>query len=145
MQTSDERQVIRDAMTRLLSGDAIRSSGSLTIVALAEEAGVKRHLLTHRHTDLRDEFYDRVRAQGRSPHSEIKLRAEVEKLKKIVSNLREQNVALEAENALLRRMHNVLAVEKATAEEALRAIATGQVTSLFRSVQRDTGGPPVGP
>ena len=42
---------------RLLAGTPLRSNGSLTIVALADEAGVKRHLLTHRHTDLKDELY----------------------------------------------------------------------------------------
>ena len=39
----------------------------VTIVALAAEAGIKRHILTHRHTDLKEEFYARVRAQNRIP------------------------------------------------------------------------------
>ena len=59
-----ERRLIRDAMTRLLDGDPIRSDGKLTMKSLAAEAGLKRWYLTHKHTDLRDEFYDRVRVQG---------------------------------------------------------------------------------
>ena len=62
-----ERRLIRDAMARLLDGDPIRSDGKLTVKSLAAEAGLKRWYLTHKHTDLRDEFYDRVRAQGTTP------------------------------------------------------------------------------
>lgn len=132
MPVTDERQVIRDAMTRLLAGDAIRSNGALTIVSLAEEAGVKRHLLTHRHTDLRDEFYDRVRSQGQVPHSEIALRAQIMKLEKSLDKAREEKKRLRAENRLLRRMNNVLSVEKAAAEEALNALTTGSLVNIHR-------------
>jgi len=51
MPDTDQRQQIRDAMDRLLSGKPVRSDGALTVVALAEEADLKRHLLTHRHPD----------------------------------------------------------------------------------------------
>jgi hypothetical protein len=46
----------------------------LTIVALAVEAGVPRNALTQRHTDLKNEFYDKVRARGGTPDSEQRLR-----------------------------------------------------------------------
>lgn len=131
MPQPDERQVIRDAMDRLLNGAPIRSTGALNVVALAQEAGVKRHLLTHRHTDLRDEFYDRVRAQGHVPQSEVALRERVTTLEAAVTQLREDKTNLEAQVAYLRRINNVLEVEKATAEEALRATQTGKVTSIF--------------
>lgn len=130
--TVDERQIIRDAMLRLLDGKPIRSSGALTVVGLAEEAGVKRHLLTHRHTDLRDEFYDRVRGQGRVPHSETQLRAKINHLEDALEAARSKREELQAENALLWRMNNVLAVEKAAADEALRAVTSGSVSSIFR-------------
>lgn len=74
MTTGHERDQIRAAMTRLLEGTPARSDGALTGVALAAEAEVKRHVLTHRHTDLKDEFYARVRTQGHVPDSEVKLR-----------------------------------------------------------------------
>ena len=54
-------------MDRLLTGQPLRTAGALTIVELAQEADVKRHLLTHRHTDLKDEFNARVRAQQHVP------------------------------------------------------------------------------
>ncbi|MFV5998786.1 hypothetical protein ACNPQM_42285, partial [Streptomyces sp. NPDC056231] len=41
-QHQDERTRIREAMDRLLSGQAPASNGSLTVVALAAEAGVHR-------------------------------------------------------------------------------------------------------
>ena len=55
---SDEqvRRVIRDAMERLIAGKPLHSDGKLTVKSLAEEARVKRWVLTHRHTDLQDEF-----------------------------------------------------------------------------------------
>jgi len=48
---------ITAAIERLLAGTPLRSSGALDIVTLAEEAGVKRNKLTHKHTDLKDLFY----------------------------------------------------------------------------------------
>ena len=49
----DERAQIQAAMGRPLDGTPLRSDGKLTIVSLAAEVGVKRHILTHKHTDLR--------------------------------------------------------------------------------------------
>ena len=72
-----ERRLIRDAMARLLNGDPIRSDGKLTVKSLVAEAGLKRWYLTHRHTDLRDEFYDRVRAQGTTPAAMTTLYEEI--------------------------------------------------------------------
>jgi hypothetical protein len=62
-QHDDERTRIRSAMDRLLTGQATVSNGSLTVVALAIEAGVHRMALMKRHSDLRAEFYARVRAE----------------------------------------------------------------------------------
>jgi len=70
-----QRDQIRAAMDRLLAGTPLHSNGALTVVSLAVEASVKRHVLTHRHTDLKDEFYARVRAQGQVPASEKELRS----------------------------------------------------------------------
>jgi hypothetical protein len=77
MTTDRERGQIHAAMDRLLAGTPLRSDGALTVVSLAVEADVKRHVLTHRNTDLKDEFYARVRAQGRVPASEQELRDEL--------------------------------------------------------------------
>lgn len=107
----DERLLIRDAMDRLLTGQPVRSTGALTVVALAEEAGVKRHLLTHRHPDLKNEFYAKVKAQGAVPHSELVLRDQLADLQGKVETLKAERDTARAEAATLRRMNNVLAAE----------------------------------
>lgn len=45
--------------------------------SLAEEAGVKRWLLTHRHTDLQDEFRARIEAAGTEPAPMRQLREQI--------------------------------------------------------------------
>ncbi len=59
-QHPDERLVLREAMDRLLRGEPLHSDGKLTIKSLADEAQVKRWVLTHKHTDLQDEFRTRI-------------------------------------------------------------------------------------
>jgi len=107
----NERKNIRAAMNRLLAGTPLRSDGALTVLALAAEADVKRHVLTHRHTDLKDEFYARVRAQGQIPDSERKLRAELKKTKERLAELIEENKRQQAEIETFARVVNVLTVE----------------------------------
>ncbi|WP_307659159.1 hypothetical protein [Streptomyces sp. V1I1] len=63
----DERDRIRAAMDRIFDGTPERSNGALTIVALALALAIRRasrNALTQRHTDLKKEFYDKVRAPG---------------------------------------------------------------------------------
>lgn len=113
MTTPDERDQIRAAADRLLAGIPQRSNGALTIVSLAEEAGVKRHVLTHRHTDLKDEFNARVRAQGHTPESERKLRERLEKAEARLEALREENIELKVTNEGYARVVNLLTLENA--------------------------------
>jgi hypothetical protein len=108
---SDERQMIRDAIARLLAGDPIRSDGSLTIVSLAQESGVKRHFLTHKHKDLREEFYSRVSAQGHVPESEVRLRRDLEATKiRLERAVKELQVITQERDELL-RLNNLLGAE----------------------------------
>ncbi|MFE3163339.1 hypothetical protein [Streptomyces sp. NPDC059224] len=94
----DERTRIREAMNRLLNGQPTVSNGSLTIVALAAEAGVHRMALQKRHSDLKNEFYERVRKETQQvPEPERRLRETVAKLKKTLANK-------EAELAELRQL-----------------------------------------
>ncbi|MCX4586384.1 hypothetical protein [Streptomyces sp. NBC_01481] len=79
----DERDRIRAAVDRILQGTAQHSNGALTIVALAQGAGVPRNALTQRHLDLRNDFYAQVRARGQTPHSEIRMRQQIVKLKEL--------------------------------------------------------------
>ncbi|MGX1513818.1 hypothetical protein [Streptomyces collinus] len=111
MSLDKERENIRAAMDRLLAGTPLRSDGALTVLALAVEADVKRHVLTHRHTDLKDEFYARVRAQGKVPDSERKLREELKKTKERLAEVSEENKRQQAEIDMFARVVNVLTVE----------------------------------
>ncbi|WP_308402215.1 hypothetical protein [Streptomyces telluris] len=70
----DERDRIRAAINRILTDTPQHSNGALTIVALAIEAGVPRNALTQRHTDLKNEFYEQVRARGGASDVETQLR-----------------------------------------------------------------------
>jgi hypothetical protein len=81
MTDEQERQAITAAIERLLAGTPLRSSGALDVVTLAEEAGVKRNKLTHKHTDLKDRFSAERKARHGIPESEIKLREEIATLK----------------------------------------------------------------
>ena len=111
MTTDRERGQIHAAMDRLLAGTPLRSDGALTVVSLAVEADVKRHVLTHRHTDLKDEFYARVRAQGQVPASEQKLRDELEAAQQKLAEAREENRQLKASVEAFARIVNVLTAE----------------------------------
>ncbi|WP_246212512.1 hypothetical protein [Streptomyces abyssomicinicus] len=58
-----------------------------------------------------DEFYAKVRAQGRVPNSERKLRAELKKTKERLAELIEENQRQQAEIETFARVVNVLTVE----------------------------------
>jgi hypothetical protein len=62
-----ERDAIAGAAGRLLDGRPARSTGALTVVQLAAEAGVKRWVLTHKHRDLITDFQQRAREAGKLP------------------------------------------------------------------------------
>ena len=116
-----EREAIAATMDRLLAGTPLRSDDSLTIVALAAEADVKRHLLTRRHTDLEELFYARVRAQGSVPDSERKLRAQLARTRERLAEAQQEIRRLEADRAAFARAVNVLTLENG----ALREGASG--------------------
>ena len=107
----DERAEIQAAMGRLLDGTPLRSDGKLTIVSLAAEAGVKRHVLTHKHTDLKDLFYARIKAQQSVPAIEIALREQNAGLRRKLDDMRaERDEYKQAADALARAL-NVLTAE----------------------------------
>ena len=115
-----ERLIIRDAMKRLLDGEPIRSDdGKLTVKSLAIEAQVKRWLLTHKHTDLRDEFYEKVRLQNATPTAIRELREHITALEEAREDDR---VALRDADEEIERMARelaVLALENAQLRERL--------------------------
>ncbi|MCZ4098062.1 hypothetical protein [Streptomyces sp. H39-C1] len=120
-QHHDERTRIREAIDRLLSGQATVSNGSLTVVALAAEAGVHRMALLKRHADLKNEFYERVRTETTQvPEGETRLRKSVSKLKERVSDLTTENSGLKDRVAHLSLASAVLADRLRTAEDQAR-------------------------
>lgn len=129
-----DRDAIRAAIDRLLAGTPLRSNGSLTIVALADEANVKRHLLTHRHTDLKDDFYARVRARGHVPDNERKLRDDLTKALGRIRELVAERNQLQAENDALARIINVIKLENH--ELRLRTGRTSRLIALSSANDR---------
>jgi chromosome segregation ATPase len=137
----DERAEIEAAMDRLLDGIPLRSDGRLTIVSLAAEAGVKRHVLTHKHTDLKDRFYARVKAQDSVPASETALREQNNELRRKLDDMRaERDEYKQAADALARAL-NVVTIEND--ELRRKASRTGQLiaSSLLTPVTPDTSQP----
>lgn len=100
----EERERIRAAMERLFAGKSIRGEGRLTVVSLAEEAGVKRGALTHRHGDLRAEFYDRAAASNHIPLREVALLEKLADLKRQSNDKEIELARLRTEAALWARV-----------------------------------------
>jgi hypothetical protein len=98
-----ERSAITAAMDRLLHGTPTRSTGSLTVVQLAAEAGVKRWVLTHKHTDLRGEFQRRAQMASKLPPAFQHLEAKI-------TDLQADNQALRADNRRLRERNDIYAM-----------------------------------
>ncbi|WP_369394773.1 hypothetical protein AB5J72_50250 [Streptomyces sp. CG1] len=114
-------------MDRILGGTTERSNGRLTIVALAAEAGVPRNALTQRHTDLKNDFYDKVRARGATPDSEQRLRKQVRRFKELRAADAEEIARLKADVEAL-----VGALHQATAENQLLLQQLADRTAVLR-------------
>lgn len=107
----DERDRIRAAMDRILAGVPERSNGALTVVALAIEAGVPRNALTQRHTDLKNEFYQRIRERGGDNGDEARLRATIARLRQTIAGKNRELAQLRADVPALARVVNQLTLE----------------------------------
>lgn len=107
-----QRQQIRDAMDRLIAGTALHSDGKLTIKSLADEAQVKRWVLTHRHTDLQDEFRARIAdTTGEQPPALRKLHDAHLVATEKIQELRTEVSELKATLRQFERVVQVLALE----------------------------------
>lgn len=124
----DERARIRAAMERILAGAPQNSTGALTIVALAQEARVPRNALTQRHPDLRNEFYALVKQRGVTPDVEVRLRAEIARLKKTITNQNKELAQLRTDVPALVRAVNQITAENTDLREALEG-SSGNVVS----------------
>ncbi|MBS2545531.1 hypothetical protein KGQ19_01475 [Catenulispora sp. NL8] len=74
------RKAILAAMNRLLRHTPQRSTGRLSISQLAIEAGVKRWVLTHQHTDLKDLFQQQAGQQEARRSAALRSADEFEQL-----------------------------------------------------------------
>lgn len=106
-----ERTRIEAAADRLLRGAPIRSTGELTVVQLAAEAGVKRWILTHRHTDLTHNFQAAVKQFSSESPLIARWKTRVDKLEEELNKVRKDNAELQELNtAYARAIHNLDAI-----------------------------------
>jgi septal ring factor EnvC (AmiA/AmiB activator) len=110
-----ERDAIQAAASRLLAGTPTRSTGALTVLQLAAEAGVKRWVLTHKHPDLRQAFEEQRRATDHVPLA--------------FQNLSSKIADLEAANRRLRADNTELAERVNTYAQVIRELST-EIDSL---------------
>jgi len=104
----DERDRIRSAMDRTPAGAPERSNGALTVVGLAIEADVPRNALTQRHTDLKNEFYQRIKERGSPNEDEARLRATIARLRQTIAGKNKELAQLRADvPALVRVVHQL--------------------------------------
>lgn len=99
-------------MERLLKGSPLHSDGKLTVKSLADEAQVKRWLLTHRHTDLQDEFRAKVDQHGQVPEALQKLLDEKDGLQDRITRLSAELVVERETVKRLERVIHVLTLER---------------------------------
>jgi ribonuclease HI len=127
-----EVRAITEAMVRLLAGVPLRSDGQLTIKSLAEEAGLRRNKLTHKHTGLKDLFYALVRSQDHRPKIANQLQADNDLLRQKLADLRARHSQLKGQLARFARVIHVLEVENAQLREQRQA------SDAVRPLQRQT-------
>lgn len=106
-----ERDAIQAAMQRLLAGTPTRSSGALTVIQLAAEAGVKRWVLTHKHPDLRKEFETARETINGIPTAFQNLKAKVDDLEATNTRLRQHNSELTERNEIYAQVIHALTTE----------------------------------
>ena len=118
-----DRQQIRDASDRLFAGKPLRSNGTLHVTTLAKEAGMKRWMLTHRHTDLAAEFVSRRDLLGSpKPPAERALRDKNADLERRLKRTRLNLLRALAGKQRYARMVQVLTMENAQLAERLRSL-----------------------
>ncbi|MCX4757846.1 hypothetical protein [Kitasatospora purpeofusca] len=133
----DERDRIQAAMDRILTGTHERSNGALTIVALAIEAEVPRNALTQRHTDLKNAFYDQVRARGGTPDVETRLRKKVVALKTTIANKNAELALLKADAQGFLAENTRLTLENQELRDVLSNKASNVIPLRARQTPRD--------
>ncbi|MBT2527495.1 hypothetical protein J7E91_19215 [Streptomyces sp. ISL-99] len=135
---AQEVTAITQAIVRLLAGVPLRCDGQLTIKSLAEEAGLKRNKLTHKHTGLKDLFYALVRARHTGPQPAGHLERENALLRETVKDLQADRRHLRGLVQQFARVVHVLEVENAQLREgshqggAVRPLSSGSALKVCR-------------
>lgn len=82
---------LRAAADRLLAGTPLHSDGKLTILSLAQEAGVKRWLLTHKYPhQLKDKYAAEFKAAENKPVPVRDAERELEEVREQLRTSREE-------------------------------------------------------
>ncbi|MFE2704105.1 hypothetical protein [Streptomyces mirabilis] len=106
-----ERDAITAAIQRLLDGRPTRSTGALTTLQLAAEAGIKRWVLTHKHVDLKEEFARRKSEANGIPPAFQHLCARAVDAEATAQALREDNNRLRERVAVYAQVFHELRTE----------------------------------
>ena len=118
-ENATERHAIEAAITPLLDGTPLRSTGALSIVQLAVEADVKRWVLTHKHTDLAEQFTRRVRTQGKMPAAFQELDRRAKAAEAANDRLRQANNRLQKQvNIYAQVIHELTTERNRTSRES---------------------------
>ncbi|MGW7463779.1 hypothetical protein ACWGJT_03505 [Streptomyces xantholiticus] len=124
-----EREAIRAAATRLLTGTPFRSTaGKLSGTELIVECGLRRDIVYGDHKDLVDEFKARSQAQNRTPEVAQRLAEDNAALRDALAKTKEQLAAERERARALIRATAELSLELDQAREELAAAQ--QVTRL---------------
>ncbi len=134
-ETDPQRRALLAAADRLLAGTPKRSTGNLSVVQLAVEAGVKYWVAAQKHPDLRDHFQQLATSTGNVP---VAFRDTVDAHTKLVQDhaeLRERCTKLQQLVDIYAAANNELALENQALERQLSDRAT-TVTPLTSRKQR---------
>jgi len=127
-----ERDAIKAAIGRLLAGTPIRSSGTLTVLTLAAEAGLKRNKLTHKHTDLRDRFRAEVARLNGVTEREVRLHDELELTRQQLAEAKTDRDNYRAASEVFARAMHVLTVENEALRKEVTKVDQSRVVPIRR-------------
>lgn len=134
-ETDRQRRAILAAADRLLAGTPRKSSGNLSTVQLAVEAGVKYWIVAQKHTDLRDHFQQLAGEARNTPAAVRKAQDAHEKLKQDHAELRRHCTGLEELVQTYAHAINELARENQQLKDSLKG-SPDNVRPLTRSRRR---------
>jgi hypothetical protein len=124
-ETDPQRIAILTAADRLLAGKPTRSTGNLSVVQLAVEAGVKYWIVAQKHTDLRDHF-QRLAVPARQAAAAFHDEDELARLRRDHAKLKAHSDGLEQLLQTYATVVNELAVQN----EALQAQINSNTTTV---------------